>query len=81
MNTRFVPHGPRAWRIEGKSGCLGELRKIKGLFVIIPAAGSSLDEVKGGYSTQTAAMRAIMERTGGMCRLLKGQCRPDEEET
>ena len=81
METWLVPIGPQAWRIEDDGGCLGELRKINGLFVIIPTTGSSLDEVKGGYSTQAAAMSAIMERTGGMCHLRKEQCRVDQEET
>ncbi len=81
METCLVVIGPQAWRIEGEGGCLVELRRIKGLFVIVPSIGSPLDEVKGGYSTQAAATSAIIERTGGMCRLRKGQCRVDEDET
>jgi len=37
--------------IEGAGCRLGELRKISGLYVIIPARGSPLDDVKGGYAS------------------------------
>jgi hypothetical protein len=70
MDTYLVPTtGRKAWVIEGVEGRLGELRKISGLYVIIPAHGSPLDDVKGGYRSQTAAMNAIIECTGGDCKM------------
>ena len=71
MDTYLVPTGSRAWMIEGAGCRLGELRKISGLYVIIPARGSPLDDVKGGYASQTAAINAIIERTGGVCKMRK----------
>jgi hypothetical protein len=50
--TRLVPTGGDAWLIESERGePLGKLLK-KGvrLFVIVPDAGSLLENVKGGYS-------------------------------
>ncbi len=67
METRLIPTDRNVWKIEGDSGCLGELRKIKGLFVIVPASGSLLDDIKGGYGSQAAALDAITKRTGGVC--------------
>jgi len=69
MDTYLVPTGQKAWMIEGAGGCLGELRRIRGLYVIIPSRGSLLDDVKGGYGSQSAAMNAIIERTGGVCKM------------
>ncbi len=69
METRLIPTDRNAWTIEGDNGCLGELRKIKGLFVIVPASGSLLDDIKGGYDSQAAAMDAIAKRTGGVCKV------------
>jgi hypothetical protein len=57
--------------IEGADGRLGELRKISGLYVIIPSHGSPLDDVKGGYGSQAAAIDAIVERTRGVCKIRK----------
>jgi len=59
--------------IQGVEGRLGELRRIKGLYVIIPARGSLLDDVKGGYGSQAAAMNAVIERTGGVCKMRNAQ--------
>ena len=69
MDTYLVPTGRKAWMIEGPEGRLGELREISGLYVIIPARGSPLDNVKGGYGSHSAAMNAIIERTGGVCKM------------
>jgi hypothetical protein len=73
MDTYLVPTGRSAWVIEGPEGRLGELRKISRLYVIIPSHGSPLDDVKGGYGSQAAAINAIVERTGGVCKMRKGQ--------
>ena len=73
MDTYLIPTGRRAWLIEGADCRLGELRRISRLYVIIPAPGSPLDDVKGGYGSQTAAMNAIIERTGGICKMRKAQ--------
>ncbi len=67
MSTRLVPIGPKAWIIKEAGGCLGELREIKSLFVIIPARGSPLDDVKGGYGSQAAAIEAIVRCRGLNC--------------
>ena len=73
MDTHLVPSGWKAWVIEGTGGCLGELRKIRGRFVITPLRGSPLDDVKGPYGSQTAAMNAIIECTGGVCKMRNAQ--------
>jgi hypothetical protein len=69
MDTYVVPTGSKGWIIEGAGCRLGELRKISGLYVIIPARDSPLDDVKGVYGSQAAAMNAIIERTGGVCKM------------
>jgi len=69
MDTRLVPTGPKAWMIMGADGCLGELREIRNLFVVVPARGSPLDDVKGGYGSQASAIEAIVWRTGGNCTI------------
>ncbi len=73
MDIHLLPVSQTAWMIEGDCGSLGELRMISGLFVIIPAHGSPLDDVKGGYGSQSAAINAIMGRTGGECHLRKSR--------
>jgi hypothetical protein len=69
MDTYLVPTGQRVWMIEGANGHLGELRKIRDLYVIIPSRGSPLDDVKGGYGSKSAAMDAITERTCGVYKM------------
>ena len=69
MDTSLVPTGRNAWIIESVEGRLGELRRIEGFYVIIPARGSLLDDVKGGYGSQLAAINAIVECTGGVCNM------------
>ena len=69
VDTHLIAIGQQAWRIEAHGCCLGELRRISRLFVLIPVAGSPLDDVKGGYGSRAAAMLAITERTGGACRV------------
>jgi hypothetical protein len=68
MDTYLVPTEQWAWIIEGADGHLGELRKIRGLYVIIPSRGSPLDDVKGGYGSKSAALDAITNRIGGVCK-------------
>jgi hypothetical protein len=69
MDTRLVPLSPTTWTIESEGRRLGELRKIGGLYVLIPSAGSLLYDVKGGYGSQAAAMNAIVECTQGRCKI------------
>jgi hypothetical protein len=69
MDTRLVPLTPTTWTIESGGRRLGELRKIGSLYVLIPSAGSPLDDVKGGYGSQAAAMNAIVECTQGSCKM------------
>ena len=73
MITRLVPTQGDAWLIESERGeVLGKLLK-KGvrLFVIVPAPGSILENVKGGYSSQAGAVNAIAECTRGVCRIVR----------
>ena len=39
--------------------------------LVTPTTDPPLDDVKGGYASQTAAMNAIIERTGGVCKMRK----------
>jgi hypothetical protein len=67
----LVPFGKRHWLIEDEHGRrLGQVhRTARHLFVLEPDGGSALDAVKGEYPSQSAAMDAIIERTGGPCRM------------
>ena len=71
LSTFLVPFGRQHWIIEDDHGRrLGQMhRTARRLFVLEPGDESTLDAAKGEYPSQSAVMDAIIERTGGPCRM------------
>ena len=69
--TFLVPFGKRHWCIEDEQGRrLGQIhRRAQQLFVLEPEGEPTLDAIKGEYPSQRAVMDAIIDCTGGPCRM------------
>jgi hypothetical protein len=71
VSTFLVPFGKRHWIIQDEHGRrLGEIHRTSPqAFLLEPDNEPTLEAVRGEYSSQSAAMDAIIERTGGPCRM------------
>jgi hypothetical protein len=71
LSTFLVPFGRQHWIIEDEHGRrLGQMHRAgRRQFFLDPDGDPTLDPVKGEYPSQSAAMDAITDRTGGPCRM------------
>lgn len=71
LSTFLMPFGKRRWIIEDEHGPrLGQMHRVAPqLFLLEPDSEPTLDAIRGEYPSQIAVMDAIIERTGGPCRM------------
>ena len=71
LSTFLVPFGKRHWIIEDEHGRrLGQIHRTgPQLYVLEPDREPTLDAIRGEYPSQSAAMDAIVDHTGGPCRM------------
>jgi len=71
LSTFLAPLSKRHWCIEDEQGHrLGQInRRAQQLFVLEPEGERTLEPIKGEYPSQRAVMDAIIDCTGGPCRM------------